>query len=144
VRYARGVGCQPTPCSRRRPRSGRRHEGERAYRRAVSLDPNNATIRQWFAELLIALGRVDDAIIQIEAAIQVDPQSAINHAVASNHYRIAGRHEEALRMGERALALDPTMPAVWEFYSRTLFDLLPYKFLRVRRRRTLRFRCTIR
>jgi DNA-binding SARP family transcriptional activator/Flp pilus assembly protein TadD len=101
---------------------GRRPEAERAYRRAIAREPNDGTIRQWYAELLLTLGQVDDAIVQMEAAIRLDPQSAINHAVASNHYRLAGRYAEALRVGERALALDPTMRAVWEFYSRTLFD----------------------
>jgi DNA-binding SARP family transcriptional activator/TolB-like protein len=100
---------------------GRRREAELAYRKAVALDPRNATAHQWFAELLIAEGRVDEATAEMELSLQSDPLSAINFAVACNHFRLAGRYEEALRFGKRAVELNPAIPAIWQFYARALF-----------------------
>lgn len=100
---------------------GRRDEAERAYRKAVALDPRNATAHQWFAELLILEGRIDEATAEMELSTKSDPLSGINFAVAANHFRTAGRFEEALRFGARAVELNPTIPAIWEFYAKALF-----------------------
>ena len=41
---------------------------EREFRRALALDPNNALIHDWYAEYLMAVGRADLSLVQIEHA----------------------------------------------------------------------------
>jgi len=46
-----------------------------AFQRALALAPNSAGIRQRYASLLWALGRIDEARAQLERAQQLDPMS---------------------------------------------------------------------
>jgi TolB-like protein/Tfp pilus assembly protein PilF len=50
-------------------------DAERAYRRAISFDDRYAPAHQWYAETLIAMGRLNDARAQIDEAIDQDPLS---------------------------------------------------------------------
>jgi serine/threonine protein kinase/tetratricopeptide (TPR) repeat protein len=52
--------------------------GEAEYKKALELDPNDATAHQWFAEYIAAIGgREQEAIAEINRAHQLDPVSAI-------------------------------------------------------------------
>ena len=69
---------------------------ERSFKRAIELDRNWATAHQWYAELLSASNRNDEAIREITKAIELDPfSSPINVWVAVVLHR-AGRYDEAL------------------------------------------------
>jgi DNA-binding winged helix-turn-helix (wHTH) protein/TolB-like protein/Flp pilus assembly protein TadD len=46
---------------------------ERNLRRALELNPQYANARQWYAQLLLTLGRSDEALIEIEKAQEIDP-----------------------------------------------------------------------
>lgn len=60
---------------------------ERAYRRAISLNPKYATARQWLAIHLADEGRVGEAADEIERARGLDPLSRIiNTAVGAVRY----------------------------------------------------------
>jgi TolB-like protein/DNA-binding winged helix-turn-helix (wHTH) protein/Tfp pilus assembly protein PilF len=48
---------------------------EKEYRRAIELNPNNATAHHWYAEYLTWLGRFDEALRESERARQLDPLS---------------------------------------------------------------------
>lgn len=47
------------------------------YRRAIELNPNNATAHHWYAEYLMWLGRFDEALSESERARELDPLSLI-------------------------------------------------------------------
>ena len=50
---------------------------EKEYRRAIELNPNNATAHHWYAEYLGWLGRFDEAFRESEQARELDPLSLI-------------------------------------------------------------------
>ncbi len=52
---------------------------EREYARAIDLNPNYATAHQWYATLLAALGRREEAQRQVAYARDLDP---LSHAIA--------------------------------------------------------------
>lgn len=81
---------------------------EAGFRRALELDPHYATAHHWFATLLSALKRHDEAIGHLERALSDDPLSLVIHSDLAFALYFAGRSEEALRECERALDLDPT------------------------------------
>jgi DNA-binding winged helix-turn-helix (wHTH) protein/TolB-like protein/Flp pilus assembly protein TadD len=58
---------------------------EKHFKRAIELDPNYVNARQWYALLLITLGRVDEAITQIEKARELEPLSKV---VLLNAYQV--------------------------------------------------------
>jgi tetratricopeptide (TPR) repeat protein len=57
-----------------------REAAERAYRKAIALNPGYATAHHWYALFLIAGGRVAEATAQAELARSSDPLSRVIHA----------------------------------------------------------------
>ncbi|MCJ7457957.1 MAG: tetratricopeptide repeat protein, partial [candidate division Zixibacteria bacterium] len=80
---------------------------EREFRRAIELNPNYATAHQWFARLLLNLGRTSEAIEETNKALELDPLSLINNLAAGYVYLDAGREDKAVEQAEKILDMDP-------------------------------------
>ena len=80
---------------------------ERAYKRAIELNPNYATAHQWYAELLTAMGRFPEAEEQGKKALDLDPMSPIINAVVAWNYTMARRYDAAIEQGTRTTQLFP-------------------------------------
>ncbi|MEM7585957.1 MAG: winged helix-turn-helix domain-containing protein [Acidobacteriota bacterium] len=78
---------------------------EASYRRAIALEPSNVTAHQWLSELLSLLNRHQEALSEIEIAIDLDPLSPLVHAAAAQRLNAAGRLTEMLRRSRDAEAL---------------------------------------
>ena len=50
-------------------------EAEPAFRRALALNPGDASAHSWYAQYLIATGRGDEALAESRRAIELDPLS---------------------------------------------------------------------
>ncbi len=82
------------------------------FARAVELEPGYATGHQWYGEILAAQRRTDEALEQMELAIEADPRSAVVAHVKGWILMYAGRPEEALAQYQSARNLDPLMPPI--------------------------------
>jgi len=80
---------------------------EREYRRAIELNPNYATARQWYAEFLTANARFDEAEEQGLNALEIDPMSPIINAVVAFNHTMARRYAQAIEQGTRTTQLFP-------------------------------------
>ena len=80
---------------------------ERAFKRAIELNPNDATTRVWYGARLAAEGRFDESIAQAERGRSLDPVSPIITAGVSWMFHLAGRHDSALTWARATLALEP-------------------------------------
>jgi serine/threonine protein kinase/tetratricopeptide (TPR) repeat protein len=80
---------------------------EREYKRAIDLNPNYATARQWYAEFLTAVGRFDEAEAQGRKALELDPMSPIINAVVAWNFTMARRYDAAIQQGTRTTQLFP-------------------------------------
>ena len=81
---------------------------EREFKRAIELNPNYGTAHQWYAEdVLMRLGRYEEAIAEIKRAEVVDPLSLIINAVECEVLAFAGDYDNAIKQGHKALELDP-------------------------------------
>ncbi len=78
---------------------------EAGFRRALALDPTYATGHQWYAELLTALGRFDEALEQASAAEELDALSYAMPTTLVNVFYYARRYDEALEHHRRMVAL---------------------------------------
>jgi serine/threonine protein kinase/tetratricopeptide (TPR) repeat protein len=81
---------------------------EREFRRAIELNPNYATARQWFAMALAKLRRTREAIQEILKALELDPLSLIINTSAGFVYFYSGREDKAVEQAEKILDMDPT------------------------------------
>jgi serine/threonine protein kinase len=82
--------------------------GERLLRQAVALDPKYPRARQDLAECLTITGRFDEAIEQINKALDLDQLSLHMNAAAVMHNYYARRHAESIRYGRSGVELDPS------------------------------------
>lgn len=80
---------------------------EREFERAIRLQPGVAIAHYWYAGVLSAEGRHEDAIAAIQKAQQLDPLSAVVNADAGWYYFYARRYDQAIRECRRALESDP-------------------------------------
>ena len=83
-------------------------EAERAFRRAIELNPNLSRPREDFANwVLTPLGRLDESERQLRTAIELDPLSLTAMNSLDFLLVIAGRYDEVLSNSRRILASDP-------------------------------------
>jgi len=83
---------------------------EAEFRRALEPDHNYPTAHHWYGMYLVARGRFDQAIAEVERAQQLDPLSlAINTDLGLVLY-LARRYDEAVQQYRAAMDLDPGFP----------------------------------
>jgi serine/threonine protein kinase len=83
-------------------------EAEKAFRRAIQLDPNLSRTRVEFADaVLFPLGRLEEALRELRTALELDPLSADVHIHIDFVLISAGRYDEVLDNCRRFLATDP-------------------------------------
>ncbi len=78
------------------------------FKRAIELDPNDATAHQFYGVYLLAVGQTDAAIAQTRRALQLDPLSILNNSQFARCLYLARRYEEAIEQSRRTLELDST------------------------------------
>jgi serine/threonine-protein kinase len=79
----------------------------REFERAIQLNPNYATARQWYSRCLVTMGRYDEALNESGRAVALDPLSVVMIAEHGGVYSDAGRLDEAAAECRRALDLEP-------------------------------------
>jgi TolB-like protein/tRNA A-37 threonylcarbamoyl transferase component Bud32/Tfp pilus assembly protein PilF len=82
--------------------------GEKAYLRAIELNPNYAMAHAYYAYLLFYLNRPEEAMAQIEQALEIDPFHANIRTVYAWCLMYAHRYEEAVEFLEETIRTDPT------------------------------------
>ncbi len=84
--------------------------GVAELKKALALDPNDATAHQWYAEDLAALGRTQEALTEAARARELDPLSPII-AVSPARVHLSGRQfDEAIMEAKRVAAENPSFP----------------------------------
>jgi tetratricopeptide (TPR) repeat protein len=81
--------------------------GEREFKRAIELSPNDAVAHHWYATSLMALRRFPEALSQIERARQLDPSSVSILADKALILFYAQQREEAISLLRQIETADP-------------------------------------
>ena len=90
---------------------------EREYKRAIEINPNYATARHWYGEMLTRNGRYEEAERELKTAIELDPLSLpIARAYADSLY-YARRYEDSLVELRKIIELDPTFLHVYDSFA---------------------------
>jgi serine/threonine protein kinase/Tfp pilus assembly protein PilF len=80
---------------------------EREFKRALELNPNQATAHQWYSIFLSNMGRHEEALEQNQQALKLDPLSLIINANTGQLRYFARRYDEAIEKLKKAIELDP-------------------------------------
>ena len=84
---------------------------EESFTRALSLNPNYAEAHHWYAIYLANLGRHEEAEVEANRAVELDPLSLLmNMTPAMNHY-LAREHDKAIEQLQRVLDMETNFVA---------------------------------
>jgi eukaryotic-like serine/threonine-protein kinase len=85
-------------------------DAERELRRALELNPASPIVRYNYGFwLLRPMGRPDEALAQLQRAVDLDPLSPNYNAWLGVLYNAKGQHELAIAQYRRAIELDPSL-----------------------------------
>ena len=94
-------------------------EVENRFRRATALNPNYATAHQWYSEYLAAMGRFDEALVEIRRAKEIDPLAPVLNAGEVWILYFARRYDEAIELGRKLAEIQPEFAEVHEYLKRS-------------------------
>jgi eukaryotic-like serine/threonine-protein kinase len=96
---------------------------ETEYRKAIALNPNDATSHHWYSVLLENLGRFKEALAEIEKALALDPASP---QINANHADILirlDRSEDVVAELTKLIAANPDFPPNYGFRASAYWRL---------------------
>jgi DNA-binding winged helix-turn-helix (wHTH) protein/TolB-like protein/Tfp pilus assembly protein PilF len=91
---------------------------ETEFKRAIELNPNYATAHQWYAEYLSAMGRTNEALVEIKRAEELDPVSLIISSVEAWILYFARDFDGAIAKCLNVIDMDPNFAEAYEYLKR--------------------------
>lgn len=82
-------------------------DAETNFKRAIKLNPNYATAHHYYSLFLMAKNRMDEGLLEIQRAFELDPLSMIICTSLGAAYYFRRDHDEAIKKYHKALELDP-------------------------------------
>jgi TolB-like protein/tetratricopeptide (TPR) repeat protein len=95
---------------------------EQEFRRAIQLAPGYAVAHFYYANLLTARNRFEEAIAEAREAVRLDPISMVAEANLAILYSNAGRQDEALAACHKALQMEPNLARPYDDVGRILLE----------------------
>jgi TolB-like protein len=83
---------------------------ESEFKKAIALNPNYAEAHATYSNLLMIVGRLDEAIEQGELAYKLDPLNPLCKSLYGITLYFGYRYKDAIKVFQDALKMDPTNP----------------------------------
>lgn len=85
-------------------------QAEAEFKRSIELNPNYASVHQWYSLHLRYLGRFAEALRESKQAQEREPLSLINAVSITQASLAIGDFDAAIEYGKRVIDLDPNFP----------------------------------
>ena len=95
---------------------------ERDFLEAIERKPRYAVAHQWYSELLMVLGRHDEAVAQARQAFELEATSPILSRELGFKFYQARRYPEAIEQFQKTLELDPDFSGARIMLTDALWD----------------------
>ncbi|MDQ4122257.1 MAG: winged helix-turn-helix domain-containing protein [Acidobacteriota bacterium] len=95
---------------------------EKDFRRAVEINPNNAEARQLYSYFLTTIGRLDESLVQMEQAHELDPLSIEKINGIGDILYFERQFDRAIEQYKKALEIDPNSSLTYWQIGRALAD----------------------
>jgi serine/threonine protein kinase/tetratricopeptide (TPR) repeat protein len=82
-------------------------EAEKEFKLAVALNPGYATAHLWYSLFLVAMGRHQEALQEMEKALELDPLSLPINANLGWLLYLGQRYDEAIKQLKKTLEMEP-------------------------------------
>jgi eukaryotic-like serine/threonine-protein kinase len=92
----------------------------RALRRSVERDPGNVDAMNWLSNVLIEVGRHEEALALVSRVAEVDPLTPMSHQMVGYCNGVRGRHAIALTALRKAADLSAGQPMMTWAYAQEL------------------------
>lgn len=89
-------------------------EAEKEFRRAIELNPNDATSRDTFGLFLKSVGRFEEALAQSKQTIELSPMESYSRTNQGSLLGLMRQFGQANEQYDKALEIDPRQPYVYE------------------------------
>ncbi len=89
-------------------------EAERAFQKAIKLNPNHARAVMWYASLKGSQQKFDESIELYQRSLELDPLGRIPYANMPGLYAAMGRNQKALDKWLDAVRLHPNWPTPYQ------------------------------
>ncbi len=90
---------------------------EKEFKLGIELNPKYANGRHWYAELLLFVGRTEEAFREISLAVDLDPVSQGILKDKGIFYYYTGQYSKAIDMASMTLELDPNFVPAYRLMS---------------------------
>ena len=90
-------------------------EGE--FKRAIALNPGNASVHMWYGWFLALMGRFDESLVQSRRGHELDPLSPPNNNAIGVSLHWAGQTERAIAQFLDVLEMNPKYPVSQSFLA---------------------------
>ena len=102
-------------------------EAENAFKKSLALNPNYATAHQWYATLLAIEGRNEEAKIELQRALEIDPNSYNFLADLGEVYYFNREYDKAKEYCEKALAINSDFQSAHAHLARIYYQTGDYE-----------------
>jgi DNA-binding winged helix-turn-helix (wHTH) protein/Tfp pilus assembly protein PilF len=93
--------------------SNDRVQAERYLRQAIAKERDAAEAHHWLGGVLLADGRMNEAIAELQTAHSLDPTSEVYTRWLARAYAFAGQPQKAIPLAREALSLQPRDGSAW-------------------------------
>jgi tetratricopeptide (TPR) repeat protein len=76
-----------------RTQQGLYREAEQAFKKSIQINPYHSASRQLYSNLLYRLGRLEEALVQIQKAVEISPHEPLLHTTVGEILLTLGRPE---------------------------------------------------
>jgi TolB-like protein/Tfp pilus assembly protein PilF len=100
---------------------------EKEFKLAIQSKPSYVTARHWYAEYLSAMGRHEEAIAEIDRALEVDPLSLLINHIKAIRFFYARLYDKSIEQGLKTMELDPnflvaTNSLGWSYIQKGMYE----------------------
>jgi TolB-like protein/DNA-binding winged helix-turn-helix (wHTH) protein/Tfp pilus assembly protein PilF len=96
------------------------------FKKAIALDPSNATAHRWYAAYLVSLGNHQRALEEITEAHRLDPLSLTNNAEVVRTLYYGRQYAQAVDQARKAQLLNPEFPRTHFWLGRVYAQMGKY------------------
>ncbi len=95
-------------------------EGERSFKRAIELDPNNFSAHFRYGQIYLApAGRLDEGLAEIKRGLDAEPLDMNMGGTLAWAYTVVGQKEKALEVARKNYEIEPNHPiSQWSIIDR--------------------------